>query len=558
MGFMIFSMLPMSIVTLYHYNKIREILLEQSYTDMNRYIDQVKKNVDSTFERYSVILEILQMDKMFNMYLNKDYTYTDYWEMFSYIDNKLSGLMSRDNAIDRISIFSNNNTLPNDKYYFYPKEEAAKEWFERALQKRGETVIIGPSKRKDKHTIVLGKILNNDYYWDENNLLILEIFEESLAAYIQTIDVNQELYLIDHGGRILSASNQAIIGNNINDVIKEWGGIPEDDRGLSLKVDGEFKINIARSCMLNTKLILIRNQEDLLNEASKVSREIIFIFMVSSVIVFVCIYFYNLWITKRVNQVVFVAKKIGAGHFDYKLNDMGKDEIGIIAQTINRLNDEVEELIKENYEKQLKLKVSEVNLLQEQINPHFLYNALTMISSTAIREGQKETVKSIQCLANFYRLALSKGRQMIMVKEEIDILQNYMKIQQIRFREAVEIRYDMEEEVLQFKTLKLILQPIVENAIHHGRRDNEQVLHIKVTIRLQNDCIVYEVYDDGEGIEEKRLEKIREELNQSTEGYGLKNVDIRIKLNYGEVYGVSVESVYGEGTFIRVVIPQVL
>ena len=195
-----------------------------------------------------------------------------------------------------------------------------------------------------------------------------------------------------------------------------------------------------------------------------------------------------------------------------------------------------------------------MNLLQEQINPHFLYNALSVISSMAIREGGKKTVQSVRYLADFYRISLNKGRQTVSVQEELDLLQNYMKIQKLRFGDAVDISYDADREILPCRTIKLILQPLVENAIHHGTR-GEEVLHISVRVGQDGNRIFYEVSDDGLGIEPEKLVQLRTELKQSQEGFGLKNVDIRVKLNYGKEYGVTINSVYGKGTCIRVEIP---
>ena len=228
--------------------------------------------------------------------------------------------------------------------------------------------------------------------------------------------------------------------------------------------------------------------------------------------------------------------------------------IGQIAGAFNLLNERIQILIQDNYEKKLMIKSSEMNLLQEQINPHFLYNALSVISSMSMRENGKRTVECLRYLADFYRISLNKGREVISIEQELDLLQNYMKIQKIRFGEDVVIRYEADEDVLQCRTIKLILQPLVENAIHHGRRE-EEVLTVGVSVRRREERVIYEVCDDGLGIEPEKLVQLRTELKQSQEGYGLKNVDIRVKLRYGEGYGVSIMSIPDKGTCVRVEIP---
>ena len=139
----------------------------------------------------------------------------------------------------------------------------------------------------------------------------------------------------------------------------------------------------------------------------------------------------------------------------------------------------------------------------------------------------------------------------------MELLQDYMRIQEMRFGDSVQISYDVNSGVLPMRTIKLLLQPLVENAIHHGRRSEEEVLHITVRVFPEGENICFQVSDDGIGIEPEKLRTLRKELGNYGEGYGLKNVDNRVKLTYGENYGVEIDSSYGEGTTVRVFIPQI-
>ena len=137
-------------------------------------------------------------------------------------------------------------------------------------------------------------------------------------------------------------------------------------------------------------------------------------------------------------KVVYAAKRMGQGEFDYRLENMGEDEIGQIGLAFNQLSDQIQELIRENYEKKIRIQTSELNLLQEQINPHFLYNALAVISALAMREGGKQTMQAVKNLSSFYRISLNKGKQVLSIQEEVELLQSYLKIQQMRFRDSVQ------------------------------------------------------------------------------------------------------------------------
>ena len=266
---------------------------------------------------------------------------------------------------------------------------------------------------------------------------------------------------------------------------------------------------------------------------------------------------YSRWLSHKVSKVMYAARKLGDGEFDYILEDMGKDEIGQIGDAFNLLNQRIQWLIRENYEKKIKLQSEELNLMQEQINPHFLYNALAAISALALREGQGQTVKCVKYLADFYRISLNKGKQVLSIREELELLKNYLNIQKVRFGESIQVEYEVKKELLTLKTIKLLLQPLVENSIHHGRRSEEEILMIRVSIFLEGDRVCFSVEDNGNGIKQEKLEKLRGQLEQFEEGYGLKNVHNRVRFTYGEGYGVKIDSVSGVGTRVRVYIPQV-
>lgn len=556
-GYVIFAILPMIIVTIYNSQKTRNILLEESYRNMSQSMGQIGENLDSTLESFGTVMDILYTNQMFNAYLVNDYTDSDYWEMFRYIDKLLSSIVLVESNIDEISIYSSNVTLPRDNYYFYNVEDLNQNWLERTDAVKGNPRVAGVIKEENTNHIIISRLLNYYHYGDIKNILLLKINTNSIEDQMNITNNSQEVYWVNSQGQIITSSESDTIGNEMKRVIVDWMDIPVNGDDITLTIDGISKVCIARSSHYGTRLIMTVNQEFLVEATKEVAKDISLIFFISSLGMYLAIYLYSRWISERVNKVVYAAKRLGDGKFDYILKDMGKDEMGIIANAINTLNAEVQLLIAENYEKKLKIKSSEMNLLQEQINPHFLYNALSVISSMSMREGGNKTMLSVQYLANFYRISLNKGKQVVSIREEIELLQNYMKIQMLRFEDTIDINYEVDRRALTFRTIKLLLQPLVENAIHHGRKGEEHVLHIRVTVFLTKDRLIYEVLDDGLGITTEKLIQLKNELNNSDEGYGLKNVDNRVKLNYGEQYGVRISSTYGAGTCIRVEIPQV-
>ena len=174
------------------------------------------------------------------------------------------------------------------------------------------------------------------------------------------------------------------------------------------------------------------------------------------------------------------AKSIGEGKLDYRIflseNGRGRDELDEIADSVNQMGEQIHTLIEESYKKKNWIwKISELNLLQEQINPHFLYNALSSISVLAMGNGDKVASRAILLSVRFYRITLSKGKQDIPIREELNLLESYLKIQRMRFDDSIEVEYELDESLLDVHVVKLTLQPIVENAIHHGRDNDSEV-----------------------------------------------------------------------------------
>lgn len=555
MIYVIFAVLPMIFVTAYNYIQTSRILQEKSYQDMQQNMETTGKSLETFFESYSTIMDLLYTNQTMYNYLGIDYTELSYGEMFYYTDRQLlHNTLSLFPSIHRIRFYSDNDTLPRDNYYFYQLDQLPGGFQEKASKKAGSAVAGGIVKEGGKK--YAGLIRKMNYYSSggiENYLVILVDTQELSERLLQNSG-SRQTYLIEAGGQILAASDVKAEGRRLSGFIPEWRRIADCGGSYTLEQADGPVICMSLDVGMGMKLVMTEDQESLLKEAEAVTRRIRTVFAVSSLLVFGAIYLYGRMSAARVDKVVYAAKRLSDGQFDYILRDMGGDEIGQIAGAFNLLNERIQILIQDNYEKKLMIKSSEMNLLQEQINPHFLYNALSVISSMSMRENGKRTVECLRYLADFYRISLNKGREVISIEQELDLLQNYMKIQKIRFGEDVVIRYEVDEDVLQCRTIKLILQPLVENAIHHGRRE-EEVLTVGVSVRRREERVIYEVCDDGLGIEPEKLVQLRTELKQSQEGYGLKNVDIRVKLRYGEGYGVSIMSIPDKGTCVRVEIP---
>ena len=549
-GYLFLALIPMLCVTWYTYFNLRSILLEQSYDNINEEIEKMNQNFSMLLEPCLTTLDILYVDESLCGYLSQDYSRDSYEEMFYYIDRKITGIYLVNPSISRIRFYSSNSTLPSDNYYFFNENVMADQERSHTRQAQGKVVLNGVNSPEGEMHLCLERLLNVYPQGKTESILSLEIESNLLNEFVKTQNKTDTIFLTDSSGMILAASRPERVGKNIVQWMPDWK--PADKIQTEFTDEGADKIGISTESSFETYIVMISDKEATLKNMKTVSGQMMFLIFLSAAVVMILILLYSKWLSDRVSKVMYAARKLGDGEFDYVLEDMGKDEIGQIGDAFNVLNVKIQRLIRENYEKKIKLQSEELNLMQEQINPHFLYNALSVISAMALRERGMQTVKSVKYLADFYRISLNKGKQILSIQEEMELLKNYMKIQKLRFGSSIQVEYDIKKELLTLKTIKLLLQPLVENSIHHGRKSDEEVLMIRVRVQLDGERVCFSVEDNGVGIKQDKLEKLRSQLEKFEEGYGLKNVHNRVRLTYGEEYGVKIESVFGKGTRVLV------
>lgn len=554
-GYLVLALIPMLCVTWYTYFNIRSMLLEQSYDNVNNEVEKMQQNFSMLLEPCLTTLDILYIDASLSGYLSQDYSSDSYEEMFYYIDQRITGICLINPSISRIRFYSSNQTLPSDNYYFFREDALSEQERERTRKAQGTVVLNGTELQDGKMHLCLDRLMNVYPQGKTESILSLEIEQDLMSDFVTVQDETEAVYLTDSDGMILAASSPEKIGKNIAQWMPDWR--TEDKIQTEFKEGGTDKIGISVASAYDSYIVMVSDKEATLKNMKSVSGQMMALIFLSAAVVMASIVLYSRWLSHKVSKVMYAARKLGDGEFDYILKDMGKDEIGQIGDAFNLLNQRIQWLIRENYEKKIKLQSEELNLMQEQINPHFLYNALAAISALALREGQGQTVKCVKYLADFYRISLNKGKQVLSIREELELLKNYLNIQKVRFGESIQVEYEVKKELLTLKTIKLLLQPLVENSIHHGRRSEEEILMIRVSIFLEGDRVCFSVEDNGNGIKQEKLEKLRGQLEQFEEGYGLKNVHNRVRFTYGEGYGVKIDSVSGVGTRVRVYIPQV-
>ena len=263
-------------------------------------------------------------------------------------------------------------------------------------------------------------------------------------------------------------------------------------------------------------------------------------------------------ISVPINALAENLRRLSEGDFSARSKNQGANEIDVLSDSFNRMVRKLEVLMEQLQENTRTREQLELRLLQEQINPHFLYNTLELIVWLA-ESGDKETViHVVQSLSNFFRVVLSQGRAVVSVAEELACIKSYLYIQQIRYSDILRYEVDADEDTLNLSILKLTLQPLVENALYHGIKTRRGGGVIRVSVCREGEGLRLTVADNGSGMEPEQLERLRTAVSggkTNATGFGLMNVQKRVQLEYGAVYGLEIDSAPGQGTTVTLHLP---
>ena len=256
--------------------------------------------------------------------------------------------------------------------------------------------------------------------------------------------------------------------------------------------------------------------------------------------------------------------QIAAGHFDQRISEAELEELKPLSNSLNDMAGQLERLIEQVREEEEKLKIAELKTLQAQINPHFLYNTLDTILWQAEADDSESVIRTTQALSNFFRISLSSGEEWIPLYKEVEHLEGYLIIQKTRYRDILHYEIHIDEDILNCTVLKLLLQPLVENALYHGIKNKRGGGSIIVSGKREGNRIRFCIKDTGRGMDEEMLASVRESIRKgssakvrkggSGSGFGLSNVNMRICLYYHQQDGIDIQSDAG-GTTVEFSVP---
>ena len=309
------------------------------------------------------------------------------------------------------------------------------------------------------------------------------------------------------------------------------------------------------------KIVALIPEQELLNHIKQLKYVFLIILIFIMMIIFISYNFLNNIITKPIKNITLMMNRIEQGDFSVKIHETTTNDTEYLSKKINSLVENIVSLNKKIFTVEIKNKEAQIKALQSQINPHFLFNALQSIKAASVNADRQQTGRMITHLGNMLRYGIYDQEELVTINDEISHLSDYLKIQNYRFPDFFTCSIECEEELEQKKTIKLLLQPIVENSITHNKLVKNSI-SISICISRLNGNILITISDTGEGLPVKKLESLREyikDINREdkSESIGIKNVHNRVFLRFGTPYGISVESDNRHGFTVKILIPDI-
>jgi two-component system sensor histidine kinase YesM len=432
-----------------------------------------------------------------------------------------------------------------------------------SLIESGDTLFAGDRQTK----ITLSKVVKDNYTLEPKGIVVFGFNEAKLREqYLKTAGDRNQIILLDKTGNVLSASNSDWRGKKASDLpfLEGAESILEQTAASHLN-SKQWVISHATSDITGWHVLVIQERLALLKELNQISLLTFWVMAACFLVSVIIAWMASSFLTNPLKNLLRSMRKLQTGDFSQRVDFSGRDEIGRLGEGYNNMVVKIKELIDEVYTMKLKRREAELKTLQAQIHPHFLYNTLDTICWTAQQRGQKDIADLVYALSNLFRLSLSEGKDFITLEEELELVRSYVYLQQHRFKDRLSFEIEVSPELYNRKVPKLLLQPLVENAVIHGIEPLEGKGFIHISVHSEPERLHITIMDNGVGIPPAKLHTIMQGLSSSaplhetveeTSGFALMNIKERLWMIYGSSIDFQIRSIEGKGTIVSMHIPD--
>jgi two-component system sensor histidine kinase YesM len=555
---------------------VERIIDKQATQHTLQLIGQVNKTLETYASNMQNISYLLSMDPEIKEFLHQqetknntqtddeDYSIRQFMQGLSTLYPEVAGILVVNSQGDYIS---------NELYSRSQQNLTTESWYEEAVKNEGIFKIIGhPTDRgitshvhyKDSDVVTVVRAILDPETQKVMGVVLIDLKLRVIAEATKNVRLGKSGYLmvIDENGEEIYSPPEPLTNDIPKRILKK-----EESGAFSEEVDGnKLQFIYQKQPFTNWTTVGIFSSEESVIEVRTIHLYVIcFVFFVCLFGVTASYYLANS-MSKPIVQLMSFMKKVESGNLRIRYQGDRLDEIGMLGRSFNKMTAKINSLLILTERQERQKRDAELRSLQAHIKPHFLYNTLDTINWMARKRGAEDVAEVVASLSSLFRIGLSKGNDIILLKEEMAHIQSYLTIQKARYRDKLHYTIHVDSGINDVMILKIVLQPIVENAIYHGIKERRGSGHVTINVKEENGCLVLAVRDDGKGIPVDKLEELRQKMDSLYKkdeekgkpvnfGYGMMNVQARIKLTYGDQYGLTIDSELGKGTEVKIHLP---
>lgn len=542
----LFCFLPVMLLFWLSFLQMRSIIGDKEKMNLQSYLQQSVSSMDRTLDGYNSLSDYIAFDRTLAEVFSMEYgtPYEQYEQLTQKVDPILRSSSYFHGGMQRITIYTDNGMVKHDTTVAPVSEIEETDWYQKTLEHPGINWFVNYQEK----TLFSARKLAFSGAREGVNILYMDVdYQKLFTPYAETLISECGLYITDQEGKLVFEESR-FSGKNQNYDLTYSEFLEQRDRGST-----DYTILCEQSNTTGWTVWLYQP----VGLAGEAMRPIV---VMAGVTILICIFAAVLayfitsgMVSGRIERLTCLMQEVQEGSMDMQVGSDDRDEIGMLYRGFGSMMKRIRTLINEVYLGKITQKEAELKALQAQINPHFLYNTLSLINWKALAAGEEDISRMTLAMSTFYRTALNRGRNVLQVEAELSNTRAYLEIQSMLHDGDFDYEIEVQPEILQCESLNLILQPLVENAIHHGIEEKTDGRG-KISVRgwKEDNCVWFMVEDNGVGMEQKVADKI---LTMESKGYGVRNVDERIRLCYGEKYAMKVESVVGKGTKMTIHFP---
>lgn len=551
-------------------NYTRRSVIQNSTDYTSQLVKQVNTDIDSYIQYMKNISMMLTTNSDVSEYLFNDNASPEE-EKFHHdaIIEQFHTLCLTRPDICNIGIYRS-----NERYIFnYDNSQINKninfsllDWYQKTLQSQGSTYLSSSHVQNIvdnsyNWVITLSSTLKNPHTSVREGILFIDLNYSSIKDLCENINLGKKgyVFILDKEGEIIYHPKQQLIYSNLEEeCIDEIQKLNENtDSFINSDSDVKKLYTAYTSQKTGWTIVGVTYLTELYHNESKTQVLYVLIALFLFFNALLISNFLSKAITQPIRTLQKSMSKVETGDFEQALvPETTKNEIGALSHSFNLMTLKIQSLIAQNIEEQRLKRKIELKALQSQINPHFLYNTLDSIIWMSEAGANKDVVLMTSSLAKLLRQSISNDDELVLIGGEIEYTKSYLTIQQMRYKDTLDFDINVEDEILDYKIVKLTLQPLVENAIYHGIKFKENMGTVRIGGSITGEDIIITISDDGVGMDSEQLKHIFDNKHKtSSSGVGINNIQDRLHLYYGEKYGLIFESQKNKGTTVYIRIP---